>query len=33
MSGELLFRSRARVSLPPGTDPERLRERLEQLAG
>jgi glycine cleavage system regulatory protein len=33
MSGELLFRSRARVSVPPRTDPERLRERLEQLAG
>ncbi len=33
MSGELLFRSRARVSIPPGTDPDRLRERLEQLAG
>lgn len=33
MSGELLFRSRARVSIPPATDPERLRERLEQLAG
>jgi glycine cleavage system regulatory protein len=33
MSGELLFRSRARVSVPPATDPERLRERLERLAG
>ncbi len=33
MSGELLFRSRARVSIPPATDPERLRERLERLAG
>lgn len=33
MSGELLFRSRARVSLPPAVDPERLRQRLEQLAG
>ena len=33
MSGELLFRSRARVSIPPRTDPEGLRERLEQLAG
>jgi len=33
MSGELLFRSRARITVPPGTDPERLRERLEQLAG
>src|SRR5512142_79003 len=33
MSGELLFRSRARVSVPPRTDPDRLRERLEQLAG
>jgi len=33
MSGELLFRSRAMITLPPGTDPERLRERLEELAG
>lgn len=33
MSGELLFRSRARVSVPPRTDPEALRRRLEQLAG
>jgi len=33
MSGELLFRSHARVSLPAGTDPERLRRRLERLAG
>jgi glycine cleavage system regulatory protein len=33
MSGELLFRSRARVTVPPQTDPDRLRERLEQLAG
>ncbi len=33
MSGELLFRSKARVSVPPRTDPDRLRERLEQLAG
>ncbi len=33
MSGELLFRSRARVSVPPRTDPQGLRERLEQLAG
>lgn len=33
MSGELLFRSRARVSVPPRSDPDRLRERLEQLAG
>ncbi len=33
MSGELLFRSRARISVPPRTDPDRLRERLEQLAG
>jgi len=33
MSGELLFRSRARVSVPRRTDPDRLRERLEQLAG
>ncbi len=32
MSGELLFRSRARVSVPSRTDPDRLRERLEQLA-
>jgi glycine cleavage system regulatory protein len=33
MSGELLFRSRARISVPAAVDPERLRERLEQLAG
>ena len=33
MSGELLFRSRALVTIPPRTDPERLRERLEELAG
>ncbi len=33
MSGELLFRSRARVSVPARTDPQGLRERLEQLAG
>jgi glycine cleavage system regulatory protein len=33
MSGELLFRSRARVSVPAAVDPERLRQRLEQLAG
>jgi glycine cleavage system regulatory protein len=33
MSGELLFRSHARVSVPPRTDPDRLRRRLEQLAG
>ena len=33
MSGELLFRSHARVSLPVGLPPERLREKLEQLAG
>jgi glycine cleavage system regulatory protein len=33
MSGELLFRSHARVSVPAGADPGRLRERLEQLAG
>ncbi len=33
MSGELLFRSRARVTLPPRTDPGLLRERLERLAG
>ena len=32
MSGELLFRSRARVSFPPGSDPETLRRRLEELA-
>ena len=32
MSGELLFRSRARVSVPPAVDPEKLRLRLEQLA-
>ncbi|HET6438946.1 MAG TPA: ACT domain-containing protein [Anaeromyxobacter sp.] len=33
MSGELLFRSQARVTVPSGTDPDQLRERLEQLAG
>jgi glycine cleavage system regulatory protein len=33
MSGELLFRSRARISVPQAVDPERLRQRLEQLAG
>ncbi len=33
MSGELLFRSRARISVPAAVDPGRLRERLEQLAG
>jgi glycine cleavage system regulatory protein len=33
MSGELLFRSHARVSLPAGADPERLRRTLERLAG
>jgi glycine cleavage system regulatory protein len=32
MSGELLFRSRARVALPARADPERLRRRLEELA-
>ncbi|HET6412822.1 MAG TPA: ACT domain-containing protein [Anaeromyxobacter sp.] len=32
MSGELLFRSRALITIPPGMDPERLRERLEELA-
>jgi len=32
MSGELLFRSRARVTVPARTDTDRLRERLEQLA-
>lgn len=32
MSGELLFRSRARVSFPPRSDPEALRRRLEDLA-
>ncbi|MGC3996503.1 MAG: ACT domain-containing protein [Anaeromyxobacter sp.] len=33
MSGELLFRSRARVVVPPRTDPAQLRETLEKLAG
>ena len=33
MSGELLFRSRARVSLPADVDPEHVRRRLERLAG
>jgi len=33
MSGELLFRSRARISVPAGAEPARLREHLEQLAG
>jgi glycine cleavage system regulatory protein len=33
MSGELLFRSRARINVPAAVDPGRLRERLEQLAG
>jgi glycine cleavage system regulatory protein len=32
MSGELLFRSRARVQVPPGTDAAELRARLERLA-
>ena len=32
MSGELLFRSRAFITIPPGMNPERLRERLEELA-
>lgn len=32
MSGELLFRSRARVAFPPRADPEQLRRRLEELA-
>jgi glycine cleavage system regulatory protein len=32
MSGELLFRTRARVTFPPSGDPERLRRRLEELA-
>jgi glycine cleavage system regulatory protein len=32
MSGELLFRSRARVAFPPRADPELLRRRLEELA-
>ncbi|HET9552434.1 MAG TPA: ACT domain-containing protein [Anaeromyxobacteraceae bacterium] len=33
MSGELLFRSRARVLVPPRTDANELRARLERLAG
>jgi glycine cleavage system regulatory protein len=33
MSGELLFRSRASLSVPAQTDPAQLRERLERLAG
>jgi len=33
MSGELLFHSRARVQVPPGTDAAELRARLERLAG
>ena len=33
MSGELLFRSRARVTVPPGADAAELRARLERLAG
>jgi len=32
MSGELLFRSRARIHLPPGADASELRRRLERLA-
>ncbi len=32
MSGELLFRSRARVAFPPRVDPDQLRRRLEELA-
>ncbi len=33
MSGELLFRSHARVTLPTRTDPDELRQHLERLAG
>ena len=33
MSGELLFRSRAWVHVPPGVDASELRGRLERLAG
>jgi glycine cleavage system regulatory protein len=33
MSGELLFRSRASISVPAEVDPSHLRERLERLAG
>jgi glycine cleavage system regulatory protein len=33
MSGELLFRSRARISVPPSADAAELRARLERLAG
>ena len=33
MSGELLFRSRARISVPPRADAGELRARLERLAG
>ena len=33
MSGELLFRSRAVVTVPAHADPAQLRERLERLAG
>jgi len=32
MSGELLFRSRARIHLPPGADAAELRSRIERLA-
>ncbi len=32
MSGEMLFHSRARVSVPPQVDPAELRARLEKLA-
>jgi glycine cleavage system regulatory protein len=32
MSGELLFRSRARVAVPPQVDPGELRARLEKVA-
>jgi glycine cleavage system regulatory protein len=33
MSGETLFRARARLGIPPAVTIERLRERLEALAG
>ena len=32
MSGEMLFRAEARVMVPAGVDPARLRQRLERLA-
>jgi glycine cleavage system regulatory protein len=32
MSGELMFRSRARIQLPAGTDAAELRSRIERLA-